>query len=142
MVGHCMVQHEETLKWWTYLNQNKDNMHFCIFIGQILFMYKIMMTFPKRYCCKTHPSWALHGPVWKSSEVMTSYSHILTPQNKIIFSFHIANPVVVRHVHHGLWMVQQSDDKFLSHFNQNKDNMHFSFFIEQILLVYKSCEIS
>ena len=36
---------------------------------------------------------------------------------KIIFSFHIANPVVVRHVHHGLWMVQQSDDKFLSHFN-------------------------
>ena len=54
-------------------------MHFCIFIGQILFMYKIMMTFPKRYCCKTHPSWALHGPVWKSSEVMTSYSHILTP---------------------------------------------------------------
>ena len=44
-------------------------MHFCIFIGQILFMYKIMMTFPKGYCCKKHPSWALHGPVWKSAEV-------------------------------------------------------------------------
>ena len=62
-------------------------MHFCIFIGQILFMYKIMMTFPKRYCCKTHPSWALHGPVWKSSEVMTSYSHILTPPKQDYFQF-------------------------------------------------------
>ena len=43
---------------------------------------------------------------------MTSYSHILTPQNnKILFSLHIANPeisgnpVVVRHVDHGLCMV-------------------------------------
>ena len=30
-----------------------------------------------------------------------------------------------------------SDDPLLPYFNQNKDNMHLSFFIEQILLVHK-----
>ena len=76
--------------------------------------------------------------------MMTSYSHILTtPQKKILLSLHKANPeksvksvVGIQATMGSAWSSMKehlNDDQLLPYLNQNKDNMHFSFFIEQIL---------
>ena len=70
----------------------------------------------------THQLWALHGPARRKTNLLTSFSHILIKIKTICiqvfsenrFCWYIKsceifdNPITVRHVDHGLCMVQHT----------------------------------